>query len=420
VPAATPMPRGPSVLTLYSAADLLTAPGCPVCRYAGEASDRYLGWFALEAHAEAGTITRLCAALGMCARHTRGLMRQPGAATRLTAVYRYVVVAARDRLTGRATPVAACPACEHDGSSVNRALDTLLEGLADAEVKYRCRELGGLCVPHLQAAAMRGPRRVVTWLAETLAETLRARPHGLEWLAGGVDRDAEVRAELRKAIPARAVPGSHLCTACLAGAHGERHRLAQLPGLAHGDDGQDPTLMLCPGHLADAAVVAGRGAETRALLAWQANCLFASLLRPSASRTGRSASNPVAWLRGARRRPDTLGGCTVCRARDQATAGRLDDVRYGLRAAPPGGDREATLCIRHLLSLRTADPWAWQVTASDAVDQADLLIAELTDAFRKNTWAHRAEARGLEMTAWRRAAAFLDGSVFGGCSPRQT
>jgi hypothetical protein len=31
------------------------------------------------------------------------------------------------------------------------------------------------------------------------------------------------------------------------------------------------------------------------------------------------------------------------------------------------------------------------------------------------TWAHRNDARGVEMTAWRRAAVFLDGSVFGGC-----
>jgi len=114
MPAATPVPRGPSVLTLYSAADMLTARGCPVCRYAGEASDRYLGWFALEAHAEAGTITRLCASLGMCACHTRVLMGQPGAATRLTAVYRYIVAAARDRLAGQSAAVASCPACDHD------------------------------------------------------------------------------------------------------------------------------------------------------------------------------------------------------------------------------------------------------------------------------------------------------------------
>lgn len=97
MPSATPIPRGPTVLTLYTAADLLTGPGCPVCRYVGEVSDRYLAWFALEAHADAVTITRLCSSLGMCARHTRALMSQPGAASRLTAVYRYVVEAARHR-----------------------------------------------------------------------------------------------------------------------------------------------------------------------------------------------------------------------------------------------------------------------------------------------------------------------------------
>jgi hypothetical protein len=70
MPAATPIPRGPTVLTLYSAADLLTGAGCPVCRYAGEASDRYLAWFALERHAHATTVTRLCSSLGMCAGHT--------------------------------------------------------------------------------------------------------------------------------------------------------------------------------------------------------------------------------------------------------------------------------------------------------------------------------------------------------------
>ena len=40
------------------------------------------------------------------------------------------------------------------------------------------------------------------------------------------------------------------------------------------------------------------------------------------------------------------------------------------------------------------------------------------EAFSKNTWARRHEARGPEMTAWRRAAAFLDGGVFCGCPER--
>jgi hypothetical protein len=151
MPAATPVPRGPSVLTLYTAADLLTGPGCPVCRYAGEAAGRYLEWFALEGHADVVTITRLCSSLGMCPRHTRGLMSQPGAASRLTTVYQDVMRAARHRLDGRAAHLGTCPGCEHDDGAVGRALDTLLEGLAAGSARDRYRELGGLCVPHLRA-----------------------------------------------------------------------------------------------------------------------------------------------------------------------------------------------------------------------------------------------------------------------------
>ena len=174
MPSAAPIPRGPTVLTLYTAADLLTGPGCPVCRYADEAGDRYLAWFALEGHADAATVTRLCSSLGMCARHTRGLMSQPGAARRLTAVYRYVVEAARDLLSGRAASIDACPACEHDRGAVGRALDTLLDGLADNLVRDRYRELGGLCIPHLRAAWTRGDHRVARYRHRHIARGIIA------------------------------------------------------------------------------------------------------------------------------------------------------------------------------------------------------------------------------------------------------
>lgn len=341
-------------------------------------------------------------------------MSQPGAATRLTAVYRYVLVSAQDRLGGKATPVAACPACEHDGSAADRALGTLLEGLTDPSVKDRCQQLGGLCIPHLRAAAARGHRRVVSWLAETMTLTVSARPAGLEWLAGDADRDAEVRAVLLQAIPARAEPGSYVCAACLAAAHSERDRVAQLAVRPAGGNAQ-VALLLCAGHLADAAVAAGPGGSTHALLAWQANCQVASFSGPSAAR-GERRGSPAAWLRGARRRAGSLDDCGLCRARDHAARRALDDVRNGLFSTTEDADRQVTLCVRHLLGLR-ADPRDWQARAGGAVGHADLLIAELTEAFRKSTWAHRAEARGREMTAWRRAAAFLDGGVFCGSGP---
>lgn len=82
-----------------------------------------------------------------------------------------------------------------------------------------------------------------------------------------------------------------------------------------------------------------------------------------------------------------------------------------LRGAPP-------LCVRHVLALRVAEPATGAAAAAVAAEHAGTLIEELTEAFRKRTWAFRQESRGAEMTAWRRAAAFLDGGVFGGCPPQ--
>jgi hypothetical protein len=417
VPAATPLPRGPAVLTLYSAADLLTGPGCPVCRYLGEAASRYLGWFALEGHGDAATVTRLCASLGMCPRHTRGLMSQPGAACRLTALYRYLARAARDRLAGRAARLAGCPACEHDDGTVGRALDTLLEGLADGLVRDRYRELGGLCIPHLRVASVRGNRGVVAWLARTMTEAITARPAGPGW-AAGTGQDADTRLVLRDALPAVALPGSGVCAACLAAGRSEQAHLAALAALADGGDCGEPDrrLLLCEGHLSD-LVAQARRPGVPPLLAWQAGCLTAALVRP-ASAPGRKPDGPAAWLGFRRRRGVGLDDCPVCLASQAAEQRALDELRWQLRATPGVPNPPFPLCVRHLLHLKAADPWAAQVTAPDAIDRADRLATELDAAFSKGTWAHRHEARGPEMTAWRRAAAFLDGGVFCGSPPR--
>ena len=291
MPAATPVPRGPSVLTLYTAADLLTGPGCPVCRYAGEAADRYLAWFALEGHADVVTITRLCSSLGMCPRHTRGLMRQPGAASRLTAVYQYVMRAARDRLSGHAARLAICPGCGHDDGAADRALDTLLEGLAADSVRDRCRELGGLCVPHLRTASARETHRTLAWLSQTMT----------------------------------AAADSPACVVCLAAVRSEDDWLTRI--LRASDRGQpDGRLLLCGGHLGDAVALAGRR-DAPSLLAWQAGCLGAGLARHHVP-----AGGPAGWLRTRRRRGGARDGCLVCQASEDAAQRAVDGLRASLRA----------------------------------------------------------------------------------------
>ncbi len=399
MPAATPMPRGPSVLTLYDAADLLTAPGCPVCRYWAEASDRYLRWFALEGHAQPDTITRLCACLGPCATHTRRLLSQPGAAVRMTAVYRYVVRGARDRLAGRADRLASCPACEHDAAAAGRALDTLIEGLADPATMYRCRELGGVCLPHLTAGATLGRRETVAWLTETLRDSIAAGGAHLDWLAG-TDPDAETRAVLRRSVPKTGLPTPTACPPCLASAQAERDALDRLAGLA--SDGPHPARTLCATHLADAATATGGGHDLRVLLDWQADCVAARL-----------GAGPVHWLRTGRRRRPPTEECAVCRARRDAAQGVLTHVTAARR---PGS--WPALCVRHHLQLRATDPRASHVLADAAVEVADGLIRELSDAFDAAAAARGRGAAARDFGAWRRAAAFLDGAVFGGYPAR--
>ncbi len=392
------MPRGPSVLTLYSAADLLTGPGCPACRYAAEASDRYLRWFALEGHSQPITITRLCASLGMCAAHTRRLMNQPGAAFRLTAVYRYVISAARDRLAGRARPPAACPGCEHDDAASRRALDTLLDELADTAVLDRCRELGGLCLSHLAAAAAYARPRLIAPLAEVLRHTM-ASSDPVEWLTG-VDDDAEDRVVLRRAISSAGAQHHAACWPCLAGAQAEREALLRLPGLA--GQGPDPALALCAGHLADAAA-APDASGVRQLLAWQVRCL-----------TSRLSAGRSRWPRTALRQHKLPGVCPVCRARDVGARRALT----GVRSRPHDRAAGTALCVRHHLDLRACDARRAGELAEDAIGRAGQLAAELTDAFDRAARAHGEGVPRPGSAAWRQAAAFLDGSVFGGlCWP---
>ncbi|HEY1345367.1 MAG TPA: hypothetical protein VGF54_10310 [Streptosporangiaceae bacterium] len=405
-----------------------------MCQYTAEAGDRYLAWFALEGHADPVMITRLCASLGTCARHTRRLIGQPGAAARLTAVYRYLLQAALEPLAGRGRwRPAGCPACQHDEAADGRALGTLLDGLPETAVRERYLELGGMCWPHVRAAAsVRGHRRAAAWAARAAAASAAGQPAGLGVLAGEPDHDAGERARLRAALPAalpaggRPPPGA--CLACFASARAEAGALTGLAqaagrGPLAGDAGAAGPRHeggLCAGHLRDAALLPG--GQGAAVLGWQAGSQAAILAR-LASSPARRRGDAAGWLRG---RPAPAPGdeCPVCRARERAARQALRHwaaqraapaARRG--ASPPARGDAQLLCVRHVLALRAAGPDAGQLAAAHAARRAAALIEELAEAFRKNTWAFRHESRGAETTAWRRAAAFLDGAVFGGGPP---
>lgn len=241
--------------------------------------------------------------------------------------------------------------------------------------------------------------------------TVNARPEGCAWLVG-IDRDADVRVVLRQAAPAGPWPDE--CVACLAAVRAESDHLARMRR-AGGGSHQDRRLLLCAGHLSDLVTLASRY-DAVSLLAWQAGCLAASLTHRSSP--GRKWTDPASWLPPLNHRAGRLDGCPTCLASAVAAQRAVDELRAVLRATHPHPVYRAPLCVRHLLDLRAIDPWAGHVTARGAVERADVLISELNEAFRKGTWGHRHEKLGPEMTAWRRAAAFLDGGVFCGRPPR--
>ena len=276
----------------------------------GRGNDRYLGWFALEGCAQTEMITRLRRSLGMCPRHTRGVVSQPGAERRLTAVNLYVLQAARQQLEGRSGParLAACPACQHDDAAAGRALDTLIDGLAGGPARERYRELGGLCLPHLRAAAMRAPRRLAAWLAEIALTAVTTPTRVPGWLAGS-DHDAGTRAALRAASWARVSPSQIACAACLAAARNEHIDLEKLQRSQRSQPAWPG--LLCPGHLSDVALLAGRDG-LGSLLNWQANCLTAGLSQrpgPRRHRTRYLASRLRPRRDPPGRRPDAPSPC---------------------------------------------------------------------------------------------------------------
>jgi hypothetical protein len=377
MPSATPQPRGPSHLALFGAEDLLRQDGCPVCRYVADAGDRFLGWFALEAHADADMITQMCRSLGFCAVHARGMLSQPGAEGRMTAVYTYLLRAAARYLAGGTSPTAPCLGCARDAEATERALDTLLADLQEPDVRDRYRAAHGLCLPHLHTAAPRAGRRLTAWLAQDTLVRLSAGPPDLALLAGDPAPLPSVR--------------SSFCRACVMAYRLERDAPHD-PGSWPADAARGgPAARLCPAHLREACTGPGSAtmlaAEAERAQAW---------LAATASPPARFAKLPS---RGRRRGDD----CPVCQS-----AGTPGDQAVRAVHTAPG---QPQLCLRHVIALRDRDPRAAAPIAASAADRTKALLAELEEASRKRSWQYRCEPRGPEMTAWRRAATLVDGLV---------
>lgn len=435
MPSAAPVPRGPSVLLLGSSAGLLTVPGCPACRYLAESSDTYLAWFALEGHSDPDALHRVCASRGMCARHTRRLLAQPGAAFRMTAVYRYVIAAvARDLAAGAAPQPSGCLACEQEARAEDRVLSALLENFT-AEARGQYEEHGGLCLPHLRRAARRHRSQDLRWLVQFMITRLRAPGPGLDLLVGWPGPGAGSRAA-QPAGPGSGPGGAPAaaCRVCWAAARAEAALLAEVRPTGRGPSPRPPAGSLCGPHLRDAATAeeptAGRpegftagpdeglvARQVEGLLAGQAEGEAQRLAQVLETRPRRLGISP-GWLSPRTRRALAEPDCRVCRGRDEAAASAIARLRAVLRDAAAEPAEGLPLCVRDATRLQAVDAQAARPVLRALCGSAGRLVAQLDAAFaaaaRAHAQAQRGHRRDPELNAWRRAAVFLDGSVFGG------
>lgn len=134
--------------------------------------------------------------------------------------------------------------------------------------------------------------------------------------------------------------------------------------------------------------------------------------------TSRARSATRAFLESRRRaREAALAGlqmpwCRVCHAVAQDTRRAAELLLAALRDDLTARRYQAGhgLCVRHVLDL-LADRRAVPARAV-LLARLDVLAWELAEADRKQAWPLRYQPSGPETTAWLRAAALLDGSVF--------
>ncbi len=215
----------------FELVDAQALPGCPVCRLAYKATDRYLDSLLYEAVLDPDVRAKLKDAQGFCSHHAEMLRRRPGRALGVALIYRDIIRAITehlergeyqpspsllDRVFGREHGAVAaagslarggrCPACVIGEQSENTYLDLMLAHIQDDTLYRAYAEGEGVCLPHLIGALERVPdaeafRRLVEPQAaryrvmlRDLDEFIRKHDHRFKGEKFGEEGDVWLRA----------------------------------------------------------------------------------------------------------------------------------------------------------------------------------------------------------------------------------
>jgi len=127
--------------------DAISRPGCPLCRLAAEASERWLETLFREQVNDVSVRQYLRRCGTFCPQHTAQALRAAdplGASIIFGDLLRRAIDATPDRWD------TTCPLCAHEAAVVHRAGGTLLEHIDEDDVREACVASDGLCLPHLR------------------------------------------------------------------------------------------------------------------------------------------------------------------------------------------------------------------------------------------------------------------------------
>lgn len=150
--------------------------GCPICRLAYKATDRYIDSLLYEAVLDPDVRAKLKSAQGFCAEHVEMLRNHPGRALGIALIYRDIIRALAESAQAQAAPsppwwrrllrplrgkwvppkpLAAgrgCPACEVAARAEGDYIGLLLAHLEDERLSAAYAAGEGLCLAHFQQA----------------------------------------------------------------------------------------------------------------------------------------------------------------------------------------------------------------------------------------------------------------------------
>jgi predicted Zn-ribbon and HTH transcriptional regulator len=453
----------------------LAREGCPICHMGGRCDEQFFFWFLNENYSEPHTLEGLARSLGFCLAHGEALTRNSASALELTTVFSFLVRRMRERLivapaacgdrdAGPPRRTGPCPACRTRWEQDARNAFRLAGILGDASLAGAYGEPGLLCYPHLRLVVpLVGPA--------VFGSVLRLHRGAMETALDGLSTAAlalessprESRPDLLKALlPALSLAVGHerdtgaypapddervpsgrrdpvaeflaacrgaACPVCLEVRRAWIERMRWLDEAVAEERPVDDLLPTCPDH-AWAAVHRGSArlalrTARRVIEATLAAVDVAQRCFTGAVFTERRPGwlgRMVTRLTGPRRRlaaaRAALGRpirCPVCE-RQAAAADRAIELLFTLLEDRPS--REAVeegygLCLHHFDRAMGLDPPGEVVTALERMEAAKLarLSWELGELHRKAAWQWRAEEKGEEQTAWRRAVLRFSGSL---------